>query len=55
MDPRSGNRDLDPGRQVQNHQRGMESRCQAVAVEKWSDQDRNGGKSVTPFKSEIVP
>ena len=26
-----------------------------VGVEKWSDQDRDRGKSVTPFKSDIVP
>jgi hypothetical protein len=26
-----------------------------VALEKWSDQDRKGGKSVTSFSSEFVP
>lgn len=54
MDPGTGNRDLDPSWQVQNHQRGIESRCQAIPVEKWLDQNRKGGKSFTPFKTEIV-
>jgi hypothetical protein len=26
-----------------------------VAAEKWPDQNREGGKSVTPFKSKFVP
>jgi hypothetical protein len=34
---------------------GRKSRCQTLVVEKWSDKNRKGGKSVTPFKSKIVP
>jgi hypothetical protein len=37
MDPESGNRDLDPIGQAQNYKREMESRSQAMAVEKLSD------------------
>lgn len=55
MDPGPGSRDYHPGRQVENHKRGMENRSQAMAFEKWIDQNRKGGKSVTPFFSEIVP
>jgi len=55
MDPGPGNKDRDPGGQVKNHERGMASRCQTVALEKWSYQDREDGKSVTPFFSEFVP
>lgn len=55
LDPGSGIRDLHPRRQVQHLERGLEDRRQTVVVEKWADQDREGGKSVTPFKSKIVP
>ena len=55
MDTGPGGGDLALGGILRHPTDALASVGQAVDAEKWSDQDREGGKSVTPFSSKIVP